>query len=156
MCRKDDTTAAEIARIAQTDPALAGRLIRQANSAAHGGGRLASVTEAILRLGLKTVRNLALGFSLVDQYQNGPCEGFDYQTFWSHSLLMGLAMQKVCAMTRRHGRRALRLRPAGSHQLPRAGHRLPVRNTQTCCGGKRRTFSSRRSNRNICTPTTTN
>lgn len=100
MCRKDDTTAAEIARIAQTDPALAGRLIRQANSAAHGGGRpVASVTEAILRLGLSTVRNLALGFSLVDQYQNGPCEGFDYQTFWSHSLLMGLAMQKVCAMT---------------------------------------------------------
>ncbi len=100
VCRKDDTTAAEIARIAQTDPALAGRLIRQANSAAHGSGRpVASVTEAILRLGLSTVRNLALGFSLVDQYQNGPCEGFDYQTFWSHSLLMGLAMQKVCAMT---------------------------------------------------------
>ena len=100
MCRRDDTTAAEIARIAQTDPALAGRLIRQANSAAAGNGRpVASVTEAIVRLGLSTVRNLAMGFSLVDQYQNGPCEGFDYLAFWSHSLLMGLAMQKFCAMT---------------------------------------------------------
>lgn len=100
MCRRDDSTIAEIARVAQTDPALAGRLIRQANAAATGGGRpVASVTDAILRLGMGTVRNLALGFSLVDQYQNGPCAQFDYQRFWSHSLLMGLAMQRFCVMT---------------------------------------------------------
>ncbi len=100
LCRKDDATIAEVARIAQTDPALASRLIRQANSAAHGGGRpVASVTEAIMRLGMGTVRNLALGFSLVDQYQNGPCGQFDYQSFWSHSLLMGLAMQRFSNMT---------------------------------------------------------
>ncbi len=100
LCRKDDATIAEVARIAQTDPALASRLIRQANSAAHGGGRpVASVTEAIMRLGMGTVRNLALGFSLVDQYQNGPCRPFDYQGFWSHSLLMGLAMQRFSNVT---------------------------------------------------------
>ncbi|ATE62251.1 GGDEF domain-containing response regulator [Thauera sinica] len=100
MCRRDDTTAAEIAHIAHTDPALAGRLIRHANSAAAGNGRpVVAVVDAILRLGLGTVRNLALGFSLVDQYQNGPCDGFDYRTFWSHSLLMALALQKFCALT---------------------------------------------------------
>lgn len=100
LCRKDDATIAEVARIAQTDPALASRLIRQANSAAHGATRpVASVTEAIMRLGMGTVRNLALGFSLVDQYQNGPCGQFDYQGFWSHSLLMGLAMQRFSNMT---------------------------------------------------------
>jgi two-component system cell cycle response regulator len=99
LCRRDDTTIAEVARIAQTDPALTGRLIRQANAAAQGAGRpVASVTDAILRLGLGTVCNLAMGFSLVDQYQNGPCEGFDYQAFWSHSLLMALAAQAFCAM----------------------------------------------------------
>ena len=82
LCRKDDATIAVVARIAQTDPALASRLIRQANAAAQGAGRpVAAVTDAILRLGMGTVRNLAMGFSLVDQYQNGPCEGFDYQAF---------------------------------------------------------------------------
>ena len=92
LCRREDTTIAEVAHIAQTDPALASRLIRQANAAAQGAGRpVAAVTDAILRLGMGTVRNLAMGFSLVDQYQNGPCEGFDYQAFWSHSLLMALA-----------------------------------------------------------------
>lgn len=96
LCRREDTTTAEIAHVAQTDPALTSRLIRQANSAALGAGRpVASVTEAILRLGMGTVRNLAMGFSLVDQYQEGPCEGFDYQAFWSHALLMALAAQKL-------------------------------------------------------------
>ncbi len=101
LCRREDTTIAEITRVAQTDPALTSRLIRQANAAAQGAGRpIASVTDAILRLGMGTVRNLAMGFSLVDQYQNGPCAGFDYQAFWSHSLLMALAAQSFGAMTK--------------------------------------------------------
>ena len=101
LCRRDDITISEITRVAQTDPALTSRLIRQANSAAQGAGRpIASVTDAILRLGMGTVRNLAMGFSLVDQYQNGPCEGFDYQAFWSHALLMALAAQSFGAMTK--------------------------------------------------------
>ncbi|MBN8442485.1 MAG: HDOD domain-containing protein [Thauera sp.] len=99
-CRKDDATSAEIARIAQTDPALTGRLIRQANTVAGGSGRpVASVNDAILRLGLTAVRNLAMAFSLVDHYQDGPCLAFDYQAFWSQSLLTAVAMQKLCVMT---------------------------------------------------------
>ena len=75
LCRKDDATIAEVARIAQTDPALASRLIRQANSAAHGGGRpVASVTEAIMRLGMGTVRNLALGFRWWTSTRTGPAD----------------------------------------------------------------------------------
>ena len=101
LCRRDDTTLAEIARVVQTDPALSSRLIRQANSAAQGAVRpIASVVDAIGRLGIGTVRNLAMGFSLVDQYQNGPCAAFDYQAFWSHALLMALAAQSFGAMTK--------------------------------------------------------
>ena len=99
-CRKEDATTAEIARIAQTDPALTGRLIRQANTAAAGSGRpVASVNDAVLRLGLTAVRNLALAFSLVDHYQNGPCQAFDYQAFWSRSLLTAVAMHKLSILT---------------------------------------------------------
>jgi diguanylate cyclase (GGDEF)-like protein len=99
LCRSEDSTCAQISHLAQTDPALTGRLIRQANSAACAGVRpVASVSEAILRLGMNTVRNLALSFSLVDQYKEGPCEAFDYQGFWSHSLLMALAAKRFCTM----------------------------------------------------------
>ena len=94
ICQRDDATTADIARVVQTDPALSGRLIRQANWLGQRGRSIASVTEAIHHMGLVAVRNLALGFSLVDQNLHGQCEGFDYQRFWSHSLLMGLAMKR--------------------------------------------------------------
>jgi two-component system, cell cycle response regulator len=100
ICRRDNATTADIAKIVQTDPALSGRLIRQANAAINGGRSIASVPEAILRVGLGAVRQLALGFSLVDQYQQGPCQSFDYQGFWSHSLLMALAMRRLGGLTR--------------------------------------------------------
>jgi hypothetical protein len=46
------------------------------------------------------VRQIAMGFSLVDQYHTGPCAAFDYQRFWSHSLLMGVTMQALGALVR--------------------------------------------------------
>ncbi len=102
VCRREDTTTTEIARIVQTDPALSGRLLHLSNSIAmsSGGRQTASVPEAILRVGLAAVRQLALGFSLVDQSQNGPCKAFDYPRFWSHSLLMALAMQRLARISR--------------------------------------------------------
>ncbi len=95
ICQREDATTVDIARVVQTDPALSGRLIRQANWLAQRGRSIASVTEAINHMGLLAVRNLALGFSLVDQNLSGLCEGFDYQRFWSHSLLMGLTMKRL-------------------------------------------------------------
>lgn len=96
LCNSHEANYNELARIAQIDPALAGRLIRHANSAYSMARRPAvSVIDAINRLGLTTVRNLALGFSLIDEYRDGPCQEFNYQEFWSHSLLMALTMQHL-------------------------------------------------------------
>ena len=99
-CRHDDVTLNEITRLIQTDPALSGRLIQRANSASHGTRSITSVAEAVFRVGLSTVKQLAMGFSLIDQYQKGTCKGFDYQHFWSHSLLMAIAMQELGKATR--------------------------------------------------------
>lgn len=100
LSRRDDTRADEIARVVQTDPALAGRLLRLANSAAYTGRPVASIPEAVLRLGLAAVRQLAVGFSLVDQYRSGACTAFNYPRFWSHSLMMAVAMQELGSYTR--------------------------------------------------------
>jgi len=101
LCRDEATTLDAIARVIKTDPALSGRLIQLANSAALETGRpVVSVPDAIKRLGLATVRQVAAGFSLVDQYRSGPCKHFDYSRFWSHSLLMAVAIQHLGTLRR--------------------------------------------------------
>ena len=99
ISQREDAVLGEVAKVVQTDPALSSRLLRLANSASNAscnsGRALVSIEEAVLRLGMKTVRQLATGFSLVDQYTRGPCEGFDYPGFWSHSLLVAVASQEL-------------------------------------------------------------
>jgi two-component system cell cycle response regulator len=97
ISQRENATLSEIARVVQTDPALSGRLIKLANTASHIARPVVSVQEAVVRQGMSTVRQLALGFSLVDQYRNGACKAFDYQEYWSHSLLMALGMQALGA-----------------------------------------------------------
>ena len=102
ICGRDDATIGEVTRVVQTDPALTSRLLQLANTAAaNGSGRpFVSVAEAVVRLGMTTVRQLAVGFSMVDQYQGGPCEAFDYAHFWSHALLMAVACQALASRSR--------------------------------------------------------
>jgi two-component system cell cycle response regulator len=73
MSRREEATLDEVARVVQTDPALSSRLLRLCNAAANGGRPVASIREAVLRLGMTAVRQLAMGFSLVDQHLQGPC-----------------------------------------------------------------------------------
>ncbi len=100
LCQRENATLDEVSRVVMTDPALSGRLLRQANAAVSGPRPVVSLAEAVRRLGLGLVKQLALGFSLVDQYGEGGCAGFDYQGFWSRSLLMGLTMQSLARANR--------------------------------------------------------
>lgn len=101
LARRPDVTTTEIARAVQADPALSGRLIRAANSSAAGAHRpVVAIGEAVLRLGLVAVRQLVLGFSLVDAHRSGACREFDYPGFWSESLLRGVAAQAIAQRVR--------------------------------------------------------
>ena len=101
LAQDENTTNAALARAIQADPALSGRLVRAANSARFGGRRpIASVADAVIVLGISAVRTLALGFSLVSDHRNGKCEAFDYDGFWSRSLVTALAMQAIITHTR--------------------------------------------------------
>jgi diguanylate cyclase (GGDEF)-like protein len=100
LSRRENVTLGEIARVVQTDPALSSRLIKLANTGSRIARPVVSLQEAVVRQGMSTVRQLALGFSLLDQYRSGTCPSFDYQAYWSHSLLMGLAMQALADRVR--------------------------------------------------------
>ena len=99
LTRAEDYSMSEITRVISSDPALTGRIIKLSNSAAQAGLEPArEVQEAAMRLGVRAVRNLALGFTLVNGNRGGACKGFDYDVYWSHSLATAVAAQ--CLATR--------------------------------------------------------
>ena len=89
-CSLDDVVSA-----IQVDPALTGRVIKLATSAQHGGVKISSVKDAALRIGLRSVCNTALGFTVVSGNRRGRCKGFDYDTFWSTSLATAIAAELI-------------------------------------------------------------
>jgi len=96
MTQREDVPLGELTHAIRTDPAFSGRLIKAANGV-NGIGRrpIVSIQNALTVLGVPGVRSLALGFSLISSYRGGNCENFDYQRFWSHSLVCGIALQAL-------------------------------------------------------------
>ena len=96
LTRSEDCSLDEIARTLQSDPALTGRILKLANSALSSGVQPATaVREAGIRLGLRTVCNVALGFSLITGNRVGRCAAFDYDRYWSWSLACAVAAEKL-------------------------------------------------------------
>src|SRR5689334_6081386 len=101
LCRKDGVSVAEIAHAVGADPALSGRILKFANAAANAPRRpIVSVPEAIQLVGINTVRQLVLGFSLLGQYRTGACTTFDYTRYWSRSLAVAIAAGALCLRVR--------------------------------------------------------
>lgn len=91
----------EVVHAVSADPVLTGRVLKIANSAGNYQGRsCVSVMQAIQQLGLGVLSELALSLSLLDINKAGDCEGFDYNQFWSTSLLRALAMQATAQYTK--------------------------------------------------------
>lgn len=90
-------TAGSVATLVATDPALTARVLRLANSAYYGNARqVAAVSDAVVLLGMKSVRNLCL---LAGTYPwlNGalPAYGFGTGELLDHSLATAIASRVV-------------------------------------------------------------
>jgi len=67
---KDDSDARSIANLIETDPAIALKIVKAANSARYGGiSQIATVTEAVARLGLHNTRFLVVTFALRELFR---------------------------------------------------------------------------------------
>lgn len=97
MCRNENVALSDLARQIQTDPVLAGRLIKLANAGRPSSLRpiVAVTSEALLLVGLQSIRQVALSLSLINSYNGGTCSGFDYNGFWSRSLTTACLAQSL-------------------------------------------------------------
>ncbi|MBM3987963.1 MAG: HDOD domain-containing protein [Planctomycetes bacterium] len=101
LTRGEDYSMGDVTRVIQTDPALTGRILRIANSAVSSPSQpITSVSQAAMRLGVRSVRNVALGFSLVSGNRSGGCRSFDYERYWASSLAVAVAAQALAEEVR--------------------------------------------------------
>ncbi len=89
----EDASIEDLAEIISRDPVLSAKLLKLANSAVfRRGSAVASLEMAAMRLGMKTVKLMALSFSLAnDLPRTGKGSGFDYTGHWKRSLTMAVA-----------------------------------------------------------------
>ena len=86
--QKKEPDIDEISNIISTDPPLSAKVLRLVNSSFYNlPTPITSVLHSIKMLGIRTVKNIALGFSLVNNYQSKKSNGFDYTCFWKNSLV---------------------------------------------------------------------
>ena len=96
LCHYEETSLKDIADVIQTDPAFTAEILKYANSFFLSTGiQVVSIQKAVIKLGLRTVVNLALGLSLLANNKKGKCKSFDYESFWSISLLQAIAAKHL-------------------------------------------------------------
>lgn len=97
------TDAAQLARLIQSDPALAGELMRVANSPAlRPRAPIVSLQQAVSWLGVAEVRNIAMAVMLRGEVFVAPGHEPESEELWREAWLGGLWAKEIARERRRH------------------------------------------------------
>ena len=96
LATDDRTGARDLSGVIEKDPALTTRLLKLVGSAFFARpARITSISQAIVMLGFKRVRLMALTLSLRDAFPPGQKAGMDYGYFWKTSLYRALIAKEL-------------------------------------------------------------
>lgn len=102
LARSEDVDAARLASLIQNDQSLSGHLMKLANSAAFGGsGKMQTLQQAITRLGLRQIAQMAMTISIgqsVFKKDASTQEIIDY--LWKHSLATASWAKEIARICR--------------------------------------------------------
>lgn len=100
LTRDPNVPLEKIAKVIQNDPALTARVLKTVNSSYYGlAQRCATLNRAIGYLGIKTVKSLVLGFSLVDSTKGVEGAGFDLNAYWGRGIYSATAARLLASTT---------------------------------------------------------
>ncbi len=95
LARDPRVSVERLAETIERDPALAAKLLRYANSTYYAGNQpIVSLPQAIVRLGVRGTKLLALSFNLTEAV-GGDLRDFDFHTFWQRSLTTAVAARRL-------------------------------------------------------------
>lgn len=98
LLQRDDYKIDDLVRLVQSDPAIAGELLKFSNAASFGHSRpIVSLSKAVTTLGTLRVRVLVLALSLLHNHRSGNCPQFDYERFWSRALAAAISAQALAS-----------------------------------------------------------
>jgi HD-like signal output (HDOD) protein len=97
------TDAVQLARLIQSDPALAGEIMRVANSPAlRPRGPIVSLQQAVSWLGVAEVRNIAMAVMLRGEVFVAPGHEPESEELWREAWLAGLWAKEIARERRKH------------------------------------------------------
>jgi len=100
LCRDEEVDLWQIAEAIASDPALASRILRAANSASVAArGKVSTLTRAVALLGSKAVMAISLSFGLLRNRRTDRASGFDRTTFWRRAVFSAIAARATAEIT---------------------------------------------------------
>jgi len=95
--------ATQLARLIQSDPALAGEIMRVANSPAlRPRSPIVSLQQAVSWLGVAEVRNIAMAVMLRGEVFSAPGHESESEELWREAWLAGLWAKEIARERRKH------------------------------------------------------
>jgi len=100
MTSFDEVDVEALAAKIKCDHALATKMLRLANSAMYGGRmKVESIDRAVLKIGMKRVRQLVLGIGVIGQWRESrPDDPLPREAFWQHSMATALLSRHIATM----------------------------------------------------------
>ena len=88
----------DLVKTLSVDPTLSARIIAYANSPTISVRReVAHLKQAVVVLGMRMVKTIALSFSIVEASKGKTAEGMDLDEFWRESLVRAVAAKNICS-----------------------------------------------------------
>jgi len=100
MVDNSDCSVADVAKVLSSDPPLAAKVLKLANSSYYGfRQKISSIPQAAALLGLTTLKNTLLSASLIKVYAGGRT-GLNLPALWTHSFAVATASKLIAKTVR--------------------------------------------------------
>lgn len=133
LCNQPMFDVHEVVHLVHTDPALAGHILRLANSAVFGAKQhIDSITEAVGRLGARQLQGVAAGLMLrADLFKGSVQLGTRLRHMWQHSALTGVYARDIGKLANLEPRAAMMIGLMHDVGSPFVLRQLIARETRT-------------------------